>query len=204
MQKNLSLPNRISILRIILIPVFIALILQYRRVQQGEGEWLRHIAIGVFCLAMISDVIDGYIARKWHMRSALGSFLDPLADKLLLNSAIIMMCLRPIGQGYPAFDFPIWYAVIVFSRDLILGLGFLIIYISVQLSMKVRPVFFGKWATILNMSAVIWTLVGLKGAYFLYYPGSICIIISGIQYMYDGFRQVNESGQNHVDARNSE
>ena len=116
MNKNLSLPNKISILRIILIPVFIALILQYRRVEQGEGEWLRYIAIGVFCLAMISDVIDGYIARKWHMRSALGSFLDPLADKLLLNSAIIMMCLRPIGQGYPAFGFPIWYAVIVFSR----------------------------------------------------------------------------------------
>ena len=88
--------------------------------------------------------------------------------------------------------------------DLILGLGFLIVYLAIQLSMKIRPAFFGKWATIFNMSAVIWTLIGLKGAYFLYYPGSICVIISGIQYICDGFRQVNESGKNHVAAKESE
>lgn len=203
MHNKLSIPNKISIFRIALIPVFIALTLQYRRVAFGYGEWLRYAAIVVFGLAMASDVLDGYIARKYRMRSELGSFLDPLADKLLLNSAVIVMCLRPIGPGFPAFGFPIWYAVVVFSRDLILGLGYLTVYLSIQLSLKIHPVSAGKLATILNMCAVTWALLDLDGAYIFYYPGGLCTFIAGVQYIYSGFRQVNESGQNHTVQRDS-
>ena len=193
MGTKLSLPNRITIFRIILIPVFIALLLHYRRVEQGQGEMLRYLAIAIFGLATISDAIDGYVARKLHQRTELGAFLDPMADKLLLNSAVIIMCLRPIGENYPAFGLPLWYAVVIFSRDLVLTLGVLLVSITMNISLKIRPVLFGKMSTILNMAVIVWVLLRLKWAHLLYYPAGVCTCIAGLQYLYSGFLQVTES-----------
>ena len=193
MFNKLSLPNKITLFRIALIPPFLALLLQYRRIEAGHGEWLRYIALAVFTVATITDAVDGYVARKFHQRTQLGAFLDPLADKLLLNCAVITMCFRPIGPGYPAFGLPLWFAVVVFSRDLIQVLGVLLTYMTMNFSFKIKIVVLGKIATILNMGAVIWILAGFKGAEFLYFPGGVCTAISGMQYIYAGFVQITES-----------
>ena len=193
MFNKLSLPNKITIFRIALIPPFLAVLLHYRRIEEGQGEWLRYIALAVFAVATITDAVDGYVARKFHQRTELGAFLDPLADKLLLNCAVIAMCFRPIGEGYPAFGIPLWFAVVVFSRDLIQILGVLLAYMTMNFSFKIKIVVMGKIATILNMTAVIWILAGLKGGEFLYIPGGVCTAISGMQYIYSGFVQITES-----------
>ena len=204
MHEKLSLPNKITIFRLILLPVFIALILHYRRFEEGQGEWLRWLAVGVFALAMISDAVDGYIARVYQMRTPLGSFLDPAADKLLLNAAIITLCLRPIALGYPSFNLPIWYAVLVLSRDLTLGLGTFLVYMTTQTTIKPQPVLMGKLATILNMCVVVWALLKCPGVYLFYYPDGICTFISGIQYIYNGLLQVNQSGRNGTTTKEAE
>ncbi|HUJ70865.1 MAG TPA: CDP-alcohol phosphatidyltransferase family protein, partial [Verrucomicrobiae bacterium] len=77
----MTLPNKITIARILLIPVFVWLALDYIRDYQREQEqeWERVLACAVFAVAAISDAVDGYIARRYHQKSELGTFLDPLA-----------------------------------------------------------------------------------------------------------------------------
>src|SRR5260221_13972719 len=99
--------TRIPILRLILVPVFVTMILTYDdTTSQGRPEeFWRYAAIAVFMIASLSDALVGYLARHWNQRSALGAFLDPIADKLLLFSALITPGLVPAG---PLRPFPPW------------------------------------------------------------------------------------------------
>ena len=117
----MTLPNKITIIRILLIPVFVWLTLDYiRDFQKGEDkEWERIVACTIFAIAVISDGVDGYIARRYHQKSELGTFLDPLADKALLVSALILLSVR-FKDGTPFDQLPLWFPVLVISRDLIL------------------------------------------------------------------------------------
>src|ERR1039458_7543629 len=92
----MTLPNKITIARILLIPIFVWLALDYIRGYQKdqEQEWERVLAFTIFAVAAISDGVDGYIARRYHQKSELGTFLDPLADKALLISALILLSIR--------------------------------------------------------------------------------------------------------------
>ena len=96
----MTLPNKITIARIFMIPVFVWLTLDYIRDYQKEQEqeWERGLACVVFAIAAISDAVDGYIARRYHQKSELGVFLDPLADKALLLSALILLSIRFQGR----------------------------------------------------------------------------------------------------------
>ena len=97
----MPIPNYISILRILLLPVFIALILYY---VNHEVELYRHLAITVFGLAIVSDAVDGYLARRMNQTTRLGAILDPLADKLLLVGGIVVLSIdyRPILPTIPS------------------------------------------------------------------------------------------------------
>src|SRR5256885_6425602 len=116
--------NRITIFRILLVPFFIVEVLSY--VERGE-EWHRYLAIGAFATAAICDGVDGFIARRFNQRSELGAILDPLADKLLLVSGIILFC-RPnphIGS------FPFWLTGTILGRDIMILLGLIVIQMMV-------------------------------------------------------------------------
>src|SRR2546423_9246126 len=124
--------NKITVVRILLIPVFVTFAIYYgESVQRHEPlEWLRFAAIVVFLLAAVSDGLDGYVARRYNQRSTLGVILDPIADKGLLLSGIITLSLTNWNQLEPeSGKFPAWFPVLVISRDAILLVGTLVLYV---------------------------------------------------------------------------
>ena len=129
----MTIPNYISILRILLVPVFIALILYY---VNHEVELYRHLAITVFVLAIVSDAVDGYLARRMNQTTRLGAILDPLADKLLLVGGIVVLSIdyRPILP-----TIPIWLTTLIVTRDTILPLGTNLISYTGSVSYKHQP-----------------------------------------------------------------
>jgi cardiolipin synthase (CMP-forming) len=144
--------NKITILRILLIPVFVVEALYY--VETGN-EVHRFVAVICFALAAIFDGVDGYIARRYHQVSELGKILDPLADKLLLVSAIVLLSLHhPDRFGL----IPLWLTGIIIGRDVLLGIGAIVVR-SVVGHIVVRPRLTGKLATVFQMVVVMWILL---------------------------------------------
>jgi len=149
----MTLPNKITLARIFMIPVFVWLTLDYIRDYQKEQEqeWERVLACAVFAIAAISDAVDGYIARRYHQKSELGVFLDPLADKALLLSALILLSIR-FKDGTPFDLLPLWFPVLVVSRDLMLLGGCVLIHMLAG-RVIARPRIVGKCATFFQMIA---------------------------------------------------
>lgn len=186
--------TRITILRLILVPIFVILIVTYDDTN-GEGrpvEFWRYAAIGVFVLASVSDALDGYLARHWNQRSALGALLDPIADKLLLLAALITLGLIPLDR---LSRFPIWFPVIIISRDVLLLLGYFILRHFLH-QIDVKPHLTGKLSTFFTFFAIgavlfklghdlIFTLCALGAAFALG-----CTII----YVRQGLRLLIQSG----------
>src|SRR5512141_3017644 len=128
--------NKITILRILLVPFFVVQVLYY--VEHGE-EWHRLAAILTFGLAAVSDGLDGYIARRYHQRSQLGAILDPLADKLLLVSGVLLLSF----DHQPRLpQTPLWLVGTIVGRDVLLLLGLVVIYYSCG-RVTVRPILLG-------------------------------------------------------------
>ena len=142
--------NKITIARIMMIPVFVMMAIYYgRSVQRGEPvEWQRWTAIAVFVAAAASDGIDGYIARHFNQKSQLGMVLDPLADKGLLLSGIITL-----SVSNWAYEFPVWFPVLVVARDVVILSGTLTLHF-LNGSVRVKPSLTGKTATALQMVAI--------------------------------------------------
>jgi cardiolipin synthase len=141
--------TRITILRLILVPVFVVFIITYNDSDHREEAW-RYAAIGVFVLAAVSDAIDGYLARHWNQSSALGALLDPIADKLLLFAALVTLSLIPLGHLRP---FPIWFPAIIISRDALLLGGYSVLR-HFHVPMDIRPHWTGKASTFFTLLAI--------------------------------------------------
>jgi len=181
--------NKVTICRILLTPFFIVALIYY--VKSGV-ELYRWLAIACFGIAAVSDGIDGFIARHFNQRSELGAVLDPLADKLLLISAVVLLSLHNEPHLRPI---PIWLTVTVLSRDVLLLVGFALIHF-VAGGMKIRPHVTSKIATVLQMAAVLWALFKLdafftRGEQWHY---AICVAaaaltaVSGLIYLFAGMR----------------
>lgn len=173
----MGLANWLTTLRILLIPVFVTLLV-YRRATA---------AFVVFCLASLTDLLDGYIARTRGQKTRLGAFLDPVADKLLLTSAFVTLTyLRVI---------PFWITVVVVSRDLILTVGVLVIHISGGTVHPV-PTWLGKASTVLQIATV---LAAMLFFYFrvpvvpkaFAWAAAVLTVASGLQYLVQGLKQIN-------------
>src|SRR5258708_39281477 len=134
---SMTWATRIAILRLILVPFFVAFILTYDdTTSQGRHEEMwRYAAIAVFLVASLSDALDGCLARNWNQGSALGALLDPIADKLLLLAALITLGLVPVGHLRP---FPMWFPAIIISRDALLLGGYCVLR-HFQVPMDIRP-----------------------------------------------------------------
>ncbi|HMJ91783.1 MAG TPA: CDP-alcohol phosphatidyltransferase family protein [Candidatus Acidoferrum sp.] len=179
--------NKVTIVRILLVPFFVAQVLYYVRT---GNETLRWLAIGCFALAAISDGIDGFIARHFNQRSELGAVLDPLADKLLLVSGIVLLSLRNEPHLAPI---PIWLTVTILSRDVLLLIGLALIHYVVG-KVVVRPHLLGKCATVLQMAAVLWALFKLdqQWLYGLCIAAAALTGVSGLIYLFDGMQQLSK------------
>jgi CDP-diacylglycerol--glycerol-3-phosphate 3-phosphatidyltransferase len=175
----MNIANKISTFRILSVPFFIACLLYY----SAEKEYLRYLALAIFILGVISDGLDGYIARKGKMQSRAGLILDPLGDKLLLMSAFIFLspiCRLPL-------KFPLWVSFIVISRDLIIIMGAVIIYMVKQ-NLEVYPTKWGKLTTIFQMLSVVCILLQWWPAAFIWWLAVIFTVISGFDYVKRGFK----------------
>lgn len=181
--------NQVTILRMLLIPFFVVEALYY--VKTGKEEF-RLMAILAFAIAAICDGVDGYIARRYNQRSELGAILDPLADKLLLVSGIVLFTF----EHRPYFgSIPLWMTGTIISRDLLILIGMVVIQMTVG-KVKVRPRIIGKVATVLQMICIIWVLLHwdmlLRPAWFTTWTlgAAICTGISGLLYVWDGMKQL--------------
>src|SRR6266403_166573 len=144
--------NKITIVRILMIPVFVTLAIYYgQSIQRGEPlAWQRFAAIIVFLLAAASDGLDGYVARRYNQRSSLGVILDPIADKGLLLSGIITLSISNWSEIDPEYGrFPAWFPVLVITRDAVILVGAAVLQVLVG-HVRIRPHWTGKIATVLQ------------------------------------------------------
>ena len=181
--------NKITILRILLIPVFIVELLYYFKT--GDE---RHRFAGLICFALASilDAVDGYIARHYNQRSELGAILDPLADKLLLVSAIVLLSLRSAETHIVRI--PLWVTATIISRDAILLIGIVVVQVTCGKA-QVRPRIIGKVATVIQMAMVLWTILKWDANWLPYLTSAaaVCTGASGLLYVWDGMRQLSTS-----------
>src|SRR3954466_8822748 len=156
--------NKITIVRILMIPVFVTLAIYYgESIQRGDPqEWQRFAAIIVFLLAALSDGLDGYVARRYNQRSTLGAILDPIADKGLLLSGIITLSICNWSEVDPNYGkFPAWFPVLVITRDVVILVGAAVLAVLVG-GVKVRPHWTGKIATVVQSAAIGWVMLQLR------------------------------------------
>jgi cardiolipin synthase len=175
----MNFANKISTFRILTVPFFIGSLLYY----SAEREYFRFVALGIFILAVVSDAVDGYIARISKQQSKAGLVLDPLGDKLLLMSAFIFLS----TMSKLPLKFPLWVTLIVISRDTIILLGTVVIYMVKQ-NIAFYPTRWGKLTTIFQMLSVIAVLLQLRFPFLLWWPAVIFTILSGIVYIRRGFK----------------
>ncbi len=184
---GLSFANKVTICRILAVPVFI-LALAY----SSQRQYFREIAIGVFLLAVISDVVDGYIARRWYQKTTAGAILDPLADKLLLISAFV--CLFILGKTFGEVYFPLWFVLIVISRDVILLVGSLIIY-QVHGQLEISPTKWGKTTAFFQILCILGVLFQIEISQVVWYLTVVLTFISGVGYLRKGIKVLNASSR---------
>ena len=147
MTFRLSWPNRITILRIFLIPLFVLALVQAREGEPG----FRWAALGLLALVCLGDALDGWLARKLHSRSRLGAILDPLADKLLMTAGYIVMA----SMLWPDPRIPKWLTVLVISRDALMVVFFLALVALGTGFRQLVPSFLGKLCTTLQMVTLV-------------------------------------------------
>src|SRR5438552_5170034 len=194
--------NKITVVRILMIPAFVTMAIYYgQSIQHGAPlEWERFTAIAIFLIASLSDGVDGYVARRYNQRSSRGVILEPIADKGLLLSGIITLSISNWSEGDPDYGkFPIWFPVLVISRDAILFVGTAVLYL-LNGKVHVKPNWTGKVATVLQMIAIGWVMLQLHFLPLLYVviAAGVFTFISGIVYVTDGVRQLQAEGHAHA------
>ncbi len=175
-------------LRIVLIPLFIIL-LSYNRHME---------AFVIFGLAAVTDALDGFIARRFKLKTTLGAYLDPIADKLLLTSAFVALALMGL--------IPRWLAILVVSRDIIISMGIIIMWLN-GYQPEIKPSLLSKCTTffqivtiaaallfsIEDVSAIARIDAPSRAAFLLSacWMTGTCTVMSGLHYIYRGLRFIN-------------
>jgi len=175
----MNIANFFSILRILSIPLFIILL------SYGQNR----AALVVFVFAAVTDALDGFCARVLRQKTVLGSYLDPIADKLLLVSAFVAFSLLHL--------IPRWLTIIVVSRDVIISMGILLLRLN-SFQLEIRPSIAGKCTTVSQIATIAGTLLlyvlhkSLPAVTALYWLTGALTVASGIHYISMGLKMVNE------------
>ena len=179
----MNLPNKLTIIRVCLIPFFVAALL----FDHGDNYTMRIVANVLFIIASLTDLFDGKIARKYNMVTNFGKFMDPLADKLLVCSALI--CLIELGQ------LPAWVVIVIISREFIIS-GFRLV--AADNGVVIAASYWGKFKTTFQMIAVILLIFDIPA---LRMVANITVviavaltIISLVDYVAKNYRILTEGG----------
>ena len=215
---KLNIPTKITIARIVGVALLIVFLIvctllgpENGFVHSAIGDpslgvyWVNVIAVVIFILASATDYLDGHLARKWNQVTDLGKFLDPIADKMLVNTVLVYLCFPVVGQGIP------WFCVaFMIIRDLIVDT---MRFLAASKGKVVAANIFGKMKTVFQMVAIPFVLLG--GWPFTYFDagwgyGRICLIlvyiatamsiISGVIYLKDNFHIIKEGSNDEPHA----
>jgi cardiolipin synthase len=151
--RPFALPNLLTYARIVAVPAVVAC-LYWQDILQG-GLWLRWVALFIFISAGVTDVLDGYYARKWGEQSAFGRMLDPIADKLLVASCLLMLAADGTIRGWS-----LWAAIVILCREILVS-GLREYLAELRVSVPVTRL--AKWKTALQLVAVGFLLAGTAG-----------------------------------------
>lgn len=190
-RPKLTLATKVTIIRIMGVPVFIALLVYYLiGLRDGEDIALeRTLALVVFVAVAVTDALDGYLARARNEVTDLGRMLDPIADKALLLSGLVLLTRPSLPALAP--HIPVWFTTLVISRDVVLILGSFLVH-ELAGNVMVQPRISGKLATFFQMATIIWVLIGGAERQFNWFVGIAAVLtaISWVQYVVDGARQL--------------
>ena len=177
----MNLPNKLTTLRVIMIPFFVFFLLW----QNGENYTFHMIALALFIIASLTDLLDGKIARKYNLVTNFGKFMDPLADKLLVCSALI--CLIELNA------LPAWMVIIIISREFIIS-GFRLI--ASDNGVVIAASYWGKFKTTFQMVSVVLLILDIPALAFV---TTICVwiallltIVSLVDYIYKNHKILTE------------
>jgi cardiolipin synthase (CMP-forming) len=187
---SFTIPNLLSLLRMALVPPFIIALL--------NGQMKRALLIVV--VAGVSDALDGFIARFFHQQSLLGSYLDPLADKLLVTAAYVTLAIPGLRPG--GFLIPAWVTIVVIARDVLLVIVALVLYLAADVR-RFPPSVLSKVTTIVQIAAVvmvlltgIWPEVDSTALFFLYAVAALTLA-SGLHYVWRANRLFDRHPAGH-------
>ena len=186
-RRNLpiNIPNILTVTRILLIPLFVIFLIRD----------MMPFALLVFVYAAVTDALDGLSARYFKQQSVLGSYLDPIADKLLLTSAFITLAVLKL--------IPSWLTVLVISRDVFIVLAFAI-FILFDIKVEIKPSLISKFTTVAQLLTILITLIALqlpmvsKIEQPLFWIAALLTILSGLHYVYIGLN-ILQTGSNTRD-----
>ncbi len=170
-----QLPNALTVVRLVAVPVFVVLLLA----QDGEGSWA---LAALFAAAALTDQVDGWLARRWHVQSEFGKFADPLADRLMIDSAAVILALDSRLQ---------WYgAVLVLARDALLVFGYPLVR---DRGYDFSVSFLGKtatWVLYAGLTGVIASSEGTLWPLWIFWIGVGLAIAAGALYVAKAWREV--------------
>ncbi|MBN2060559.1 MAG: CDP-alcohol phosphatidyltransferase family protein [Deltaproteobacteria bacterium] len=176
----MTVPNLISAIRIILAPIFVIYLIN-DQILPG---------LIVFMIAGASDAVDGFIARVFNQKSRLGTYLDPIADKIVLISAFVGLSVREL--------LPAWLAVTVISRDVLIVIGVTVLFMNYS-KIVIRPMILSKITTCFQFITVITAFTQQYSVFlanshrYLIYLTALSTIVSGLQYMHKWFKMMGEA-----------
>ena len=178
----MNLPNKLTILRVLMIPIFIFVLLA-----EPFGEISKWIAVAIFIIASLTDFLDGHIARKYNLVTNFGKFMDPLADKLLVCSAMIAL----VGMNRLAS----WIAIIIIAREFIIS-GFRLV--AADNGIVIAASYWGKFKTVFQMTAVILLIFNIPALSLLtdivLWIAVILTVVSLADYVAKNIRVLTEGG----------
>lgn len=171
----MNLPNKLTVVRVLMIPFFVWFMLPSLGGEMVASKW---IALAIFCIASLTDLLDGKIARKYNLVTNFGKFMDPLADKLLVGAA--MICLVEMGS------LPAWIVIVIISREFIIS-GFRLI--ASDNGIVIAASYWGKFKTVFQMAMIIVLIAAFEGSVFavveqiLIWVSLILTIVSLVDYI---------------------
>lgn len=179
----MNLPNKLTMLRVFLVPLFVFLLLW----ENGTNQSLRFLALLVFCIASFTDFLDGQIARRQNLVTNFGKFMDPLADKLLVCSGLI--CMIQLGQ------LSAWYVILIIAREFIIS-GFRLV--ASDNGVVIAASWWGKFKTVSQMLLLILLILNLPAlrmlAELFIVLALVLTMVSLVDYMRKNIRVITEGG----------
>lgn len=177
-SRALSLPNLLTYARLGAVPVLVAVMFFF------HGATANWVATGIFAAAGITDFLDGYLARAWQQQSPLGRMLDPIADKLVVGAALLMLVANQTISGWS-----IWAALIILSREILVsGLREFLAEVNAK---AIRVSRLAKWKTALQMVALAFLLAGPAGesasGFATISAGLVLLWLAAVLTIYTGF-----------------